>query len=532
MTDKPENNPVSNDQIDPDHSKPFDVHTWSDHPEVSRLVDNVWNALPEAIHQSLIGRSNNKGIPPKRILKVLLIDLYVTWLDDPDLCIGIARSDGAWRPTSRYNATHIPKKLNDVVDHLVEHGFLLFVGGSNDRQYGGRFSRTSRIKPSDKLHRLFADCQASEFDFSKHEETETIILNEFDIDAEGNVIRTGGRRKKKKVLQLEYTDTAETRSMRETLHAYNHLLRNTYVDISSLEQTYVIRQDTKGKTIRVPVNQRSKFVRRIFSRGEWYYNGRYYGGFWQQVGEEYRKDIRIDDVPTIEVDFKGLHPAIIAATKGVNSVGDRYSLEEGLIPRLNSDQQRDAVKLLALTAINANSRTQAFRAHVDASDIKLKHDELNVLLDAFIEHNPYLGDHICSDKGIELMYLDSQITENIIQAFIREDRPILTVHDSYVVQVQDTEYLHQQMRIATKKVLGTELQFDQDYLSYKQAKQRMDGIEEDAILPTTNTPIELIDLIPTPQRTRRYINTIRKFVNWQSEYNPTKTYNINHMEDL
>ena len=76
------------------------------------MVDSVWNALPEAVHQSLTGRSNNKGTPPKRILKVLLIDLYVTWLDGPDLCIGIARSDGAWRPTSRYNATHIPKKLN------------------------------------------------------------------------------------------------------------------------------------------------------------------------------------------------------------------------------------------------------------------------------------------------------------------------------------------------------------------------------------------------------------------------------------
>ena len=200
MTDTPKNNPISNAQIDPDHFKPLDVHTWSDHPEVSRLADNVWNALPEAIHQSLTGRSNNKGTPPKRILKVLLIDLYVTWRLDPDLSIGIARSDGAWRPTLRYNATYIPKKLNDVADHLVEHGFLLFLGGSNDRQHGGGFSRTSRIKPSDKLHRLFIDYQASEFDFSKHEETETIILNEFDVDADGNVIRNGGRRKKQKVV--------------------------------------------------------------------------------------------------------------------------------------------------------------------------------------------------------------------------------------------------------------------------------------------------------------------------------------------
>ena len=221
---------------------------------------------------------------------------------------------------------------------------MLFVGGSNDRKFGGRYGHTSRIKASGCLIKLFKECSVSEFEFNKHSDTETIILNEFDTDTEGNIIKTGGRRKKKKVIQLEYQDTDLTRGMRETLRAYNHLLHNTYVDISSLDKNYVARQDSKGRTIRVPVNQRSKFVRRIFSRGEWHYNGRYYGGFWQQVGEEYRKDIRIDDVPTIEVDFKGLHPAIIAVTKGVTPVGDRYSLEEGLIPRLNSDQQRDAVK--------------------------------------------------------------------------------------------------------------------------------------------------------------------------------------------
>ena len=532
MSDSDENISNNNDQINPWHSKPLDVHRWSDHPEVNKLVDRVWNMLSEDVRSSLIGKSNNAGTPPKRILKVLLIDLYVTWLDDPELCIGVSRSDGTWKPSSRYNAINIPKKVNDLIDLLVECDLLLFVGGSNDRKFGGRYGHTSRIKASGCLIKLFKECSVSEFDFNKHSDTETIILNEFDTDTEGNIIKTGGRRKKKKVIQLEYQDTDLTRGMRETLRAYNHLLHNTYVDISSLDKNYVARQDSKGKTIRVPVNQRSKFVRRIFSRGEWHYNGRFYGGFWQQVGEEYRKDIRIDDVPTIEVDFKGLHPAIIAATKGVNSVGDRYNLEEGLIPRLNPDQQRDAVKLLALTAINANSRTQAFQAYVDASEIKLKHDELNVLLDAFIEHNPYLDDHICSDKGIELMYLDSQITESIIQAFINEDKPILTVHDSYVVQVHDTEYLHQQMRIATKKVLGTELQFDQDYLSYKQAKQRMDGIEEDATLPTTNTTIELLELLPTPHRSRRYINTIIKFVDWQSEYNPTKINNIRHIQDL
>ena len=41
MTDTPKNNPISNDQIDPDHSKPLDVHTWSDHPEINKLVNEL-----------------------------------------------------------------------------------------------------------------------------------------------------------------------------------------------------------------------------------------------------------------------------------------------------------------------------------------------------------------------------------------------------------------------------------------------------------------------------------------------------------
>ena len=69
--------------IDPEYNVPFNVHTWSDHPEVNSLVDTVWNILSVDIQTALIGKSNKKGTPPIRILKKLLIDLYVNWLDDP-----------------------------------------------------------------------------------------------------------------------------------------------------------------------------------------------------------------------------------------------------------------------------------------------------------------------------------------------------------------------------------------------------------------------------------------------------------------
>ena len=149
MTDTPENNPISNDQIDPNHSKPLDVHTWSDHPELNKLVDELWF---QVVQPALRGKSNNKGkSDPKRQLKVLLLDLYVARLDDPNLCIGVNRNSNAYKVDTRYNALHISRKIVSLIDVLVEANYLDYIHGSHDRVNNGRFSRTSRIRPSLKL---------------------------------------------------------------------------------------------------------------------------------------------------------------------------------------------------------------------------------------------------------------------------------------------------------------------------------------------------------------------------------------------
>ena len=148
----------------------------------------------------------------------------------------------------------------------------------NDRTYGGRYSHTSRIRHTAKLHKLFIKCSATEFDFHQ-QEAETIILKEFDTDREGNIVKTVGRRRKKKVILKEYNDTKESKLMRQTIEAYNAFLHNVYIDISSLEEAYILRKRQDGKTQRVSINQSKKYVRRIFSRGEWHFNGSSMVGF-------------------------------------------------------------------------------------------------------------------------------------------------------------------------------------------------------------------------------------------------------------
>ena len=66
---------------DYEHSRPLDVHRWSDHPEVNAFVDRIYK---EHIHQS----GTNTQIKKKH-LKVVLLDLYVAWSDDPSLNIAV-----------------------------------------------------------------------------------------------------------------------------------------------------------------------------------------------------------------------------------------------------------------------------------------------------------------------------------------------------------------------------------------------------------------------------------------------------------
>ena len=510
MTDTPENNPISNDKIDPDHSKPLDVHRWSEHPEINKLVDELWL---QVVEHALGGRSNNKGkSDPKRQLKVLLLDLYVAWQDDPALCIGVNRNSNAYKVDTRYNALHISRKIVALIDVLVEANYLDYLHGSHDRVNNGRFSRTSRIRPSLKLQDKFSELGVSVSGIAHNYKQETVILTDYETDAEGNYTKSNGKKKRR---FIEYDDTVFTKDIRRDLEAYNEILQQAYIDIAILEEPFIVRTKMDGSTQRIKIDQSKKFVRRIFSRGDWNCNGRFYGGFWQQVGSEYRKHIFINDNPTVEVDYKGLHVAILSAEKGVVYSGDRYDLGSTVCARLDKQQQRSAVKLLVLAAINAKDRKSAFAAFRQAQptgsvEKTLDNEELEFLLDTFLQQHPYLKDGICSDQGIRLMNIDSHITNLIITEFVRRQKPILSVHDSYIVGTKDVEHLRDCMKEASIHVVGVDLAAEQEIPSYQQimASRHQDY---DAYLRQVNAVL----IEPSQQKTGSYYSRYQQYQSYK-----------------
>ena len=482
------------------NSRPLDIHAWSDHPEINIIVDKLWFSLGQYRQANLISRGNRKGTHPKLLIKVLIVHLYETFLDDPSLWTGVARSANAYAPTSRYNGLNISFKIVQLIDGLVELGYLDFVGGSNDKNNGGWKSFTSRIRPSHILKVEFAKCTAESFDIYKHKSKTAVILSDFDTDIEGKLIRRRGKRLRP---LLEYEDTNETQQMELMLYAYNSLLQKTYIDIATLEKSYIERE-TKVGIQRIPINQNNKFVSRIFSGGSWTNNGWFYGGFWQQLDSNYKKDIFINNKPTIEVDYKGIHPSILSINKGKDFNG--YELNEIILPGFSKEQQIKVLRLLVLTALSTSSKAQAYKAFRTSSDVSLKDPELDKLIDAFLGLNPHFACELFNDRIVNLLYQDSLITEYVIKKFTYSDVPILSIHDSFIIQYDQILNLKKYMSEASKAVLGRQLDYEKDFYNYTENLQFKDINQR--------YQNQLINNPPKLEITERYQRTFKKFRLW------------------
>lgn len=419
---------------DIEHSRPLNVHRWSDHPEVRLLTDQVWERY---FKEAMEPRAKSPGKRPlahsKKQLRVLLLDLYVAWVTDPELSIGVSMSMRGYVAGSRYNELHISSVMIDLIRRAVEVGLIGFWRGSEGA------GRVSRIWPSPLLVELFRNARFGILDVGWEGDRECIILNNSSRKA------------------IEYADTAKTITMRNRLMAYNRLLSRTFVDIPSLDTPIVeLPAIGGGNPTRIRISQSDKFVRRIFYRGSWELGGRFHGGWWQHL-KDWRKQIYINDQPTIEDDFSGLHIALLYGMEGVELTGDPYALEVNL--PYPADTVRSWVKSLALVTINARNEKKAFGAfrseQLTGSPAKNFSDaQLLAILDAFRAKHPAIAHHLCSDIGVHLMAIDGRIAARVIDHFTAIDVPVLSIHDSFIVPFNWAQRLRQVMKLAVRHELA------------------------------------------------------------------------------
>ena len=220
------------------NSRPFDVHRWSDFPEV--------NAAVNRLHEALNGLEHFKGLKSatKRNVKTVVLDLYVAWLVDPTMYVAYHRSKSAYKQW-RYNELHISFVLVAIIDALEELGFVeSWLGYSSE--YGR--SHLSRMRATKKLINLIKNDFKVTIDMiSYHEDRDSIVLRRKDEDG--------------KKIDIEYDDTNFTIHARAGLSEYNKLLATTKITCEGYPKDGVEVGDRR----KILIDPTDKFIRRIFT---------------------------------------------------------------------------------------------------------------------------------------------------------------------------------------------------------------------------------------------------------------------------
>lgn len=217
---------------------------------------------------------------------------------------------------------------------------------------------------------------------------------------------------------VDYRETPAIRKMRQRLVEINEGIRTTM--FTGIIPDAMVRIFNKS-----------------FNRG-----GRFYalGGSWQSMSKDARKQIRIGGEPVVEIDYKTLHPALIYAQARQPLPDDCYQI--GHWPR-------PLVKVAFLILINAKKEHEARAAiarHEQMASLAKPGSQLayavasDLMRDIKTRHAG-IADAFHSDRGAELMRLDSDMAETVMHIMLMAGVVILPVHDSFLVQQSQAAFL-------------------------------------------------------------------------------------------
>lgn len=221
--------------------------------------------------------------------------------------------------------------------------------------------------------------------------------------------------------------------------------------------------------------------------------GRFYDttGKLQTLSSLVRPLIKIDDQPTVELDFSSLHASIAYEMIGYKmpdgfkpyNVNNKslIPVDWGLVEeyrkkfnRPDYDPFRNVCKFALLCCFNSGTIEQAS----GALGFEVGQERKNKWKSGKLENCKYYGitgpiqtkrlcqeltdlnyrisDYFFEDVGVKFQMIDSKIAEIIMDKFLWENEICLSYHDSFVVKAHLEDMLRETMREAYKAVLKTD----------------------------------------------------------------------------
>ncbi|WP_321530948.1 hypothetical protein [uncultured Desulfuromonas sp.] len=507
-----------------DNSTPFDSNLWSTAPEVDFAIKD----LKEKICASGTIQRWHKRYDDN--LRLILLNLFRAANWDPEKYVAYSRKKETYQtlkfyknPLLKYDAI---VKLVDILAN--ELGYIETKLGFSFREQG--YFRTARMKATPEFIEMMKnEYDLSEFSPSRFPGERNIILRD-KVDgkkvlveytptpqtelmeknlqqintvlsqhhvglcvADSSTSRDKGR--SNQVVQTDYKNDLQMLRLSLEMQGDGHLLDEA---IHEMKTSIVLEEDPQhGDQIVfdeemggnfLEINRRHEgsapsdiysatdFTRtvlsRVFNDGRFDHGGRFYRGWWQSIPSKFRKFIRIDDEPVVEIDFSGLHFCLLYLESDLPiPAGDVYAvdglpakarpyLKRALNIVLNSDDESSAIGAIQANCYLEKLRVAELAKYSDKQIIDMLLDKHSVLRDQGYFYSGY---------GVKLQYIDSMLAEAIMLDLANQDIPALPVHDSFLVAKKHRNALYQAMMNATRQRYSVEMKTKLSTTAYEES---------------------------------------------------------------
>lgn len=416
--------------------RPFDPHWITELPTLMAYLDDLCRTQTDAEKRKR-RRSVEKPSNFEAAIKAIVLDLYCAHKSNPMLEVGIGMRQETLqeRSASQYGSPiFTPRSFKDAMKGLLAGGYIKkSTSAWHDRS--GKNSRTARYQAScsllSALHSAGASCTA----LSRHSGAEGIRLKDED----------------KRL--APYGDIRFANEARDRLRTINDMLEGHWADLALTDDEVAKElshgQDKQGNKSARPFNLAARTLYRVFNNSDWKQGGRFYGAWWVSVPSKLRRHILIDGKQTVEVDYSGLHAAMLFALQDLPIPDDPY---ERCLTKAGNENERKLVKQTFSALLNANSvsglsEIEGYSPELTGRDW---YDFKKFMVNCYPEFESRFG----SGDGLRLQRKDSDLAEAVMLKFAASGYACLPIHDSFIVHHALQEDLTKAMQSAFEDEFG------------------------------------------------------------------------------
>lgn len=397
------------------HDRPFDPQWTTDSPRLEAYLARLCAEL-SVRGEGRRRRRQDAQASFEAAVRAVVLDMFRAHLSDPVLEVGIGTDNNVLQKLSKsqYGASFISARTFRDAMHALQNAGLVMESTPFWHDPAGKDSRVSRYMATPALLSGLEQTGASVTDLRRHANAEGIRLKDHD-----------------KVL-VEYGQDGFAEGARDRLHIINGMLASHWADLALSDERIAqevqrlrgTREDEATQTF----DSAARTVYRVFNNSDWQQGGRFYGAWWIGCPSKLRPYILIDGKRTVEVDYSGIHAAMLYAAAGKAIPDDPY---ERCLSKAGNVAERKLVKQTFNALLNADNIDTINEIEGYSADLTGKGwQEFKRFI---VAQYPEFQHHFGSGVGLRLQRKDSDLAEKVMLKFAAMGYACLPVHDSFIV---------------------------------------------------------------------------------------------------